>query len=99
MTACLAMINLELSTNESRAAKFSRNAAELLNNEAVIVTCPNEECVNGYTPKQHDCWAHGYSDEGCPWCNNLGYTAPMCEICKGQGEVLMYPDGHTEPLI
>lgn len=104
MTLAQALINTELATNESRAAKFARQSGALLSTDdspaiATIVTCPNEECVNGYIPKQHNCWEHGYSDEGCPDCNWLGYTAPKCEQCKGEGQVLMYKDGTVEALI
>jgi len=95
MTACLAMINLELSTNESRAMKFRRNACEILDNQATIVTCNDCEGLRQHE-KQCDCYPN---PNGCAECKGKGWYGVRCPTCKGEGQVLMYPDGHTEPLI
>ena len=36
---------------------------------------------------------------GCPDCDYTGYLKTRCELCKGDGEVLMHNDGRIEVLI
>jgi len=89
------LIDLELSTNETRAQKFLRNACELLDNTATIVHCPNDDCYGGYTITYCNC----LNDPKCLRCYGKGVIQVRCEVCKGQGEVLAYPDGRRESLI
>ena len=95
MTTCQALIEIEHSTNESRAHKFRRNAAELLDSKATIVTCVDCEGLR-YHEVQCDCYPN---PNGCSECGHRGWTQQRCTTCKGEGQVLMYQDGHVEALI
>jgi DnaJ-class molecular chaperone len=93
MTLAQALINTELASNETRANKFLRNANELLDREATIVTCP--EC-EGLRRHERYCDCNGV---GCHWCNGDGIIFTTCQMCKGEGEVLMHKDGTIEVLV
>ena len=80
---------------ESRSSKLARNAAELLSDQAVIVTCFDCEGLR-YHEKQCDCYPN---PNGCSECGGKGWYGIRCNTCKGEGQVLMYKDGHTEVLI
>ena len=95
MTACEVMIGIEIGNNETRAQKFLRNANELLDNKATVIHCPNDDCYNGYVIAYCDC----LGDPKCWRCYGKGVVAEACPECRGQGEVLAYPDGRREALI
>jgi len=95
MTLAQALINTELASNETRAQKFLRNANEILSHRATITQCPNDDCYNGYIISYCDC----LNDPKCSRCNGKGVIQVRCEVCKGQGEVLMYKNGKVEALI
>jgi DnaJ-class molecular chaperone len=95
MTLAQALINTELASNETRANKFLRNANELLDLEATIVQCPNEDCYNGCIISYCDC----FNNPKCSRCNGKGVAQARCPTCKGEGEVLMHTDGRIEVLI
>ena len=89
------LIDIELGTNETRAKKFLRNANELLNLEATIVTCPDCEGL-GYIEHQCDC---SPNPNGCSECGFKGWYGTRCDTCQGEREVLMHNDGRIEVLI
>ena len=95
MTLAQALINTELASNETRAMKFRRNACEILEDKATIVTCPDCEGLR-YHEKQCDCYPN---PNGCSECGGKGWYGIRCNTCGGEGQVLMYKDGHTEVLI
>ena len=95
MTLAQALINTELASNETRAQKFLRNATELLDLEATIVQCPNEDCYNGCIISYCDC----LNNPKCSRCNGKGVVQTRCPTCKGEGEVLMHKDGTIEVLV
>lgn len=80
---------------ESPAKQLARKAKALLDNEATIIQCTNDDCYGGYIISYCDC----LNDPKCSRCNGKGVIQVRCDVCKGQGEVLAYPDGRREPLI
>lgn len=81
---------------ESRSDKFARNAAELLSDEATIVTCPDCE---GLMFIKVDCECYPFNPNGCAMCDYKGWTKQTCVTCKGEGQVLMHKDGYMEALL
>ena len=81
--------------NETKAQKFARQARDLLDLEATIIHCP--DCDNGYV-RDKSCHCSP-NPAGCPDCDYTGYLKTRCELCKGEGEVLMHNDGRIEVLI
>lgn len=57
-----------------------------------MVKCTNDNCYEGKIVHDHDCWAHGYSDEGCPECHNMGKIIEECKACDGTGYIPVTED-------
>jgi len=80
---------------ESPDKQLARKAKALLDNEATIIQCPNEDCYNGCIISYCDC----LNNPKCSRCNGKGVVQTRCPTCKGEGEVLMHKDGRIEVLI
>ena len=82
---------------------FLRKVDVIINTH--YIPCPEaDDCKDGKIIRQHDCWAHGYSDEGCPECHNLGHVEDTCNACDGTGMIPVQEDEgleifNPEPLI
>ena len=90
-----------MKVQESRSAKFARQAGALLSTDespaiATIVRC--DDC-GGTGYQKQDCECYPFNPNGCALCDYKGWTKIPCPTCKEQGEVLMYKNGKVEALI
>lgn len=95
MNACEAMMHIEMDSNEPRAYKFLRQACELLDNTATIIHCP--KCNNGYV-REISC-SCSPNPAGCSDCDFTGYIEQRCELCEGEGMVIVHSDGRMEAYL
>lgn len=86
---------------ETPSDQLKRQAGALLSDEnhpalATIVTCPDCE---GLRYHEVQCECYPLNPKGCSFCDGRGWIPFTCTTCRGEGEVLMYQDGHVEVLV
>jgi hypothetical protein len=96
ITSCLTplLVKNRAPVQTKKGENMDTNTAQQLDDTRKVrmIKCTNDNCYEGKIVHDHDCWAHGYSDEGCPECHNMGKIIEKCETCDGTGYIPVTED-------